>query len=186
MKSACALRFKICICSRASQKARRCVESRPRHVDAHASSGQIVNVASLVTVSTRQPSAGISVAFDVEVTYTMRTGALSGRDTERVASFLRRLPQAKYFEILAEGRVFSKCRFSEPSRLSQLAFVHDGVSLLEEPSAEHAVPDVACERANVSESGARVSSSAPSAPPKAVPQFAAFCDHQPKLSESPR
>jgi len=118
------------------------VQQARRRIDANPRPGQIVSVASLVTVSTQQPSAGISVAFDVEVTFTRRTGALSGRDTERVASFLRRLPHAKYFEILAEGRVFSKCRFSEPGRPSKLAFVHDGVSSLEElngsPSPEQA------------------------------------------------
>jgi hypothetical protein len=130
-----------------------------------------------VTVSTQQPSAGISVAFDVEVTYTTRTGALSGRDTERVASFLRRLPHAKYFEILAEGRVFSKCRFSEPSRPSGLAFVHEGVSSLEElngsVSPDEPAPDFnAQQSAIVPQSAERALPNAPSVPPKAAPQFA--------------
>ena len=150
-----------------------------------------MSVASLVTVSTTQPSAGISIAFDVEVTYTTRTGALSGRDTERVVSFLRRLPHTKYFEILADGRIFSKCRFSELGRPSKLAFVHDGVSSFEEldgvASPDQSALGFAGERRDsVPSRRERALSSAPSAPPKAVPQFAALRDHQSQLSESPR
>jgi hypothetical protein len=101
-------------------------------------------MARLVIISTLELGAGVSIGCDVELIYTSTAGALSGRDTERVAAFVQSLWRQSYFEIHAEDKVFSKCRFYRNITGRSVPFVYQRVSLAEpltgSPSARAEAP----------------------------------------------